>query len=412
MKLVPLKVWLISSNITDESVYYSKLFDKLKEKLHIKVDLRLITWNRAFDAIMDAFKNNAYPDVFSLGTTWVHTLSYLGYLAPLPLSFQMNTPLAEWMTQCIYFNGACYAVPFQCETYVLMAKKKNLDLFGIHADDLNEWNGFFSVCKEIAGYYQSKQIDEHMPLVYPIRPEIGTMHRFSVWLFKGGWTFPKLQNEVKSIFRDDITNKTLCYLSDIVKATVRDVKLLQTDTFSMYQRFLNTDQFTFTVSNGARIVQDLLNNRKNDDIIIMPVPSLVPNAKTFGGGSVLTVSSNCKYQESAWRLVEYLTRDEILLDLSFINGNTPSYDSSFWARYGTNPNIKTLKEEHINSTAYFFHPLLYAIEQNSSEHIAHFFWESLVENKPDTQYLADQALKRLDRNITNLWNIMWEMREE
>jgi len=63
---IPLKVWLISSNVAEESVLYKKLFRKLEEKLHVKVELRLLTWNRAYDTIIDAFKNNTGPDVFSL----------------------------------------------------------------------------------------------------------------------------------------------------------------------------------------------------------------------------------------------------------------------------------------------------------------------------------------------------------
>lgn len=61
---IPLRVWLISSNVAEESVLYKKLFRKLEEKLNIRAELRFLTWNRAYDTIIDAFKNNVGPDVF------------------------------------------------------------------------------------------------------------------------------------------------------------------------------------------------------------------------------------------------------------------------------------------------------------------------------------------------------------
>jgi hypothetical protein len=107
---IPLRVWLISSNVAEESVLYKKLFRKLEEKLNIRAELRFLTWNRAYDTIIDAFKNNVGPDVFSLGTTWVHTLNYLGYIAPVPLTFKVKPCLAEWMKDCIESSGTNYAL--------------------------------------------------------------------------------------------------------------------------------------------------------------------------------------------------------------------------------------------------------------------------------------------------------------
>lgn len=410
MTQIPLKVWLISSKIAEESVFYKKLFRKLEEKLHINAELRLLTWNRAYDTIIEALKNNAAPDVFSLGTTWVHTLSYLGYLSPVPREYKIKPCLAEWMKNCIEFSGTKYAVPFLSETYVLLAKKKPIDILGIDGDDIGDWDGFFTVCREIYEYYKSNGNDEYIPFALPIRPEMGTMHRLCVWMFKAGWKFPEITADTNRIFCNDITIQTINYLSRLIRLSQSDIKPFNTDRHSIYRRFLNSDQFTFLVGNATSIVSDILNNREDQNVYVFPVPSLVPEGKTFSGGSVLTVSSQCKYPEIAWNLVDCLTHEDVLSALCAINGYTPPYDSGFWSEYGSNRVIQILKKEQVNSSTYFFHPLFRAIEQITGEHIAQYFWASFTEEEDDIGYSADQTMKKLDESIIDLLNMMWETR--
>lgn len=410
MARIPLRVWLISSNVAEESVLYKKLFRKLEEKLNIRAELRFLTWNKAYDTIIDAFKNNVGPDVFSLGTTWVHTLNYLGYIAPVPLTFKVKPCLAEWMKDCIESGGTNYAVPFLSETYVLLAKKRPIDILGINAEDISDWDGFSSVCGEVYKYYKSIGNTEHIPFAHPIRPEMGTTHRLCVWLFKAGWKFPEITADTNEIFCNDVSKQTLNFLSKLLRLSQSDIKPLNTDRYSIYRRFLNTDQFTFFVGNATSVVSDILNKREQQNVYVYPVPSLVPSGKTFSGGSVLTVSSQCIHPESAWNLVECLTEEDVLSALCALNGYTPPYDSGFWSEYDSNPIIQTLKKEHMNSATYFFHPLIRAIEQITVEHIAQFFWESFSRGEEDTDTLADQTIRKLDEGIIDLLNMMWETR--
>jgi len=312
------------------------------------------------------------------------------------------------MKNCIEFGGTNYAVPFLSETYVLLAKKKPIDILGINAEDISDWDGFLSVCGEVYEYYKSIGNTEHIPFAHPIRPEMGTTHRFCVWLFKAGWKFPELKADMDKIFCNDISRQTLNYLSKLLRISRADIRPLNTDRHSIYRRFLNTDQFTFFVGNATSIVSNILNNRKDQSVCVYPVPSLVSGGKTFSGGSVLTVSSRCKYPESAWNLVDCLTHEDVLSALCALNGYTPPYDSEFWLKYASNEIIQTLKKEYTNSATYFFHPLIRAMEQITVEHIAQFFWESFSKEETDTDCLAEQTIKKLDENITGLLNMMWE----
>lgn len=407
-----LKIWLIGSNIELESQYMSAQLKRLEHELPFQAELRMITWNRAFDTIVDAFKNDSAPDIFSTGTTWVHTLSYLKYLAPVPRSFEMRPFLAPWLNDVIRVNGTVYAVPFLSEAYVLMAKQKILDCVGIHGDDLKDWDSFFASCMKITDYFKARGI-EHIPLAFPLRPEIGTLHRYAVWLYKGGWTFPRLHSGMERIFRNEISIKTLGFISNILRAPGADLKALQTDTLSLMEQFQNSDNaFTFFVGNGNMYILNVLNNHHSRDISLYPLPSLVPDAKTFGGGSVLAVASSCRHQELAWQVVQQLTRDDVLMGLSACNGNIPPYEGQFWSMFENDPYIQVLKEQFRNSAAYDFHPIWHFIEQTSGDYVAHYFWDSIVNKDSKLYEAAGQTLEDLDNKLIDVLNMMWEMEED
>lgn len=404
-----LKIWLIGSNIKAESTYLSQRLKQVEEKLHVHLELRLMPWNRAFDTVVATFKNDSAPDIFSTGTTWVRTLSYTNYLAPLPESFPIKPFLAPGLDESIRYNGKIYAVPFLAEVYVLMARQRVLDSVGIHAEDLSDWDSFFASCMKISDYYKARGV-EHIPLAFPLRPESGTLHRFAVWLFRAGWTFPKLYPGMDRIFRNDISSMALEYVSKVVRAAGSDLKPLQTDTQSVMRQYFSTDNaYTFFVGNGADYVRDRVAGIRVNNLSLYPLPSLVPEAKTFGGGSVLAVSSTSRHQELAWEVAKYLTREEILMDLTAINGYIPPYKCSFWSEYGDDPNIRVLKDQYQNSTAYDNHPLWVVMEKTAGDDIAHYFWNSIVGNDTKQYDSADQMLENLDRKLFNLLNLMWEM---
>jgi ABC-type glycerol-3-phosphate transport system substrate-binding protein len=406
-----LKIWLIGSNIEHESEYMSQQLKNLENELPFRAELRMITWNRAFDTIVDAFKNDSAPDIFSTGTTWVHTLSYLKYLAAVPDSFQMRPFLAPWLREVIRVNGTNYAVPFLSEAYVLMAKQNTLNGVGIQADDLRDWDSFFSSCMKIIQYYKSRGF-AHIPLALSLRPEIGTLHRYVVWLFKGGWTFPKLHPGMKSIFCSETSIKALSYISNILRAPEADLKALHVDTQSLMEQFQTTDNYTFFIGNGNMYITKILNRNHHGDISLYPFPSLIPNAKTFGGGSVLAVSSTCGHQELAWQVVQRLIQDDVLIGLCACNGCIPPFESRFWSMFEHDPNIRVLKEQFRNSAVYDIHPIWHVIEQISGEHVAHYFWDSIANKDWRLDEVAGQVLEDLDRKLIDILDMMWEMEDD
>ena len=406
-----LKIWLIGSNIQRETEYLSTCLKQIEQELPFQAELRLMAWNRAFDTIVDAFKNDSAPDIFSIGTTWVHTQGYLRYLSPVPQSLRLKPLLVPWIDEAITVNGTVVAVPFLSEAYILMARQSTLERVGIQRNDLTDWDSFYASCMKLTNYFKARGI-EHLPLAFPLRPEMGTLHRYVVWLYKGGWTFPKLRSGMDRIFHNEISIKALDLISSILKDPGSDLSALQTDTQSLMGRFQRSkDAFTFFVGNGDSYVRGIMNNHPDKDIALYPLPSLVPGAKTFGGGSVLAVASTSRHQELAWKVVEHLTRDEVLMGLCATNGSYPPYEGLFWNQYGDDPCIRVLKEQLKNSTSYTYHPIWRVVEQISGDYIAHYLWDSILNKNTKLNEAADQTLKDLDSRLIDVLNMMWEMEE-
>lgn len=406
-----LKIWLIGSNIQRETEYLSNYLKHIEQELPFQAELRLMAWNRAFDTIVDAFKNDSAPDIFSIGTTWVHTLGYLRYLSPVPQTINMRPFLVPWIDEAIRVSGTPIAVPFLSEVYVLMARQSIMERVGIQCKDLTDWDGFYASCMRITDYFKARGID-HLPLAFPVRPEIGTLHRYVVWLYRGGWTFPKLRPGIDKIFNNEISIKALDLISSILKAPGAEPKALQTDTQSLMDRFQRSENaFSFYVGNGYSYVRGIMNNRPDKDIALYPLPSLVPDAKTFGGGSVLAVASTSKHQELAWKVVELLTREEALMGLCATNGNYPPYEGLFWKEYGDDPCMHVLMDQLRNSTSYDYHPIWRVIEQIAGEHIAHYLWDSILNQNTKLNEAAGQTLKDLDARLIDVLNMMWELEE-
>ena len=412
LRRTKLKIWIIGINIEPESKYLSQLMKRLEQELPFQAELRLLTWNRAFDTLMDALKNDSAPDIFSIGTTWVHTLGYLQYLAPLPDSFKMRPLLAPWLNDVIRVNGRNHAVPFLSEVYVLMAKQKTLDTLGIQRDDLKDWDSFFASCMKINESFRTRGV-EQIPLAMPLRPELGTMHRYFTWLFKSGWTFPPLRPGMNNILRNEISNKTLNFISRVLLSSGADLKALNTDTQSLMERFESPENvFTFFIGNGNAYLTNMMNKTANKDIVLYPIPSLVPDGKTFGGGSVLTVASACKHQELAWQVVEKLSSEEVMTELSTSIGSISPYEGGFWDKHSDDPNICVLKDEFSQSKSYIHHPVWYVIEQILGDAIAFFFWDSIGKRSLDSFKVSDKMMEELDNKVIDVLNMMWELEED
>lgn len=412
-----LRVWLISSFMDGcEASFHLEELEQLGKSLHLNIELKMVSWNRAYENVVSAFKNGNEPDVFQFGTTWAHTLSYLGYLAPVPSNMDLKPSLASWMDKCSIFRGVRTAVPWNAETIVLTACEEALSTYRIKPSDLENWDGFYKVCGEIAAQ-QKKRTGEsrcQIPLAFPIRPEMGTLHRYIAWLWAGGWSFPDLKKIPKNILANETCIKTFEYISRLMQVGEMSIKDVQIHPQHMYERFYDQKHYAFYIGNWCGIAADAVkclweSRRSKIPFTMMPIPYSSPDARPWGGGSMLGVSSRTRYPEAAWRVIKHIISDRYSEQLAALSGYVPAFESDFWDKFGVDERIKLLHSQIIKSETYPFHPLWRTIEHFLSVGIADFLWRMMEGGIPESDQSIASILQETDRNVINLLKMTWEM---
>src|SRR5690606_2800464 len=111
---------------------------------NVKIQLELITWERIWAALIEAFKNNTAPDIVQLGTSWVRTFAHMGYLARIPEYLKSRPSINEGINRICLIDGVRYAVPWLVDTIIMAGRKDYMSLLGISKDDIRDWEGLMN----------------------------------------------------------------------------------------------------------------------------------------------------------------------------------------------------------------------------------------------------------------------------
>ncbi len=151
-----IEVWLMSTYFNEEIPHYSKFFEEQSQKLNIPIDMKVIAWNKAYDKLIDAFKNNQPPDLFEIGSTWVSTFANLGYLSPIPKDMFQRKYISPWIYECSLHNQEQYAIPWFSEPHILMGNDRIIQENSTLDHSPINWDTFYSQCSHLQ--QQSKKV--------------------------------------------------------------------------------------------------------------------------------------------------------------------------------------------------------------------------------------------------------------
>lgn len=145
-----LRIWLITGS-SDSAIlmYLREKFSLYEKQNNIKIQLELITWERIWKALIEAFKNNTAPDIVQLGTSWVRTFAHMGYLDQTPDYVKSRPSINEGINRICVKDGVRYAVPWIVDTIILAGRKDYMSLLGINKEEVRDWKGLMDVAKRI-----------------------------------------------------------------------------------------------------------------------------------------------------------------------------------------------------------------------------------------------------------------------
>lgn len=391
-----LEIWLIvTSNENEVLEYLHWKIDGFQIDNNLKIKIKFITWNRAYESLIKAYKNDNAPDIIQVGTTWLHTLIHMGYVEKVPDYVNIRESFSENINNICTYNGDHYAAPWIFESIALAARRDYMEELNIKDSDLYTWEGFSQVCREI-----SRKREENpelpKPLSFPLRAESDTLNRFFAMLWAGGWEFPEIDGKPQ-ILTDSKVVEHIAYLADLLQICDISDKERERHPYQLTDDFYIHGKYVFYIGVWQGVIKDII-HRKDESgkgdyrYEILPFPgrsgSITPS---FGGGSVLAVSSRSQEKELAWNLVELLISDDFINGWISVADRVPAFAVDFWQEPYRDERIKIMYEQAMKSRTYPAYPSWTTIESILSTGVAQSLWE-----------LIDKGSSRIDDKVYNI----------
>jgi len=406
-----LRIWLITSSNDPEILsYYYDQFSRFEKITNVKVKLENITWERIYTALVEGFKYNTGPDVLQIGTSWVKVFTHMGYLAQVPENIRVKPAINKGINLLCSYKGLQYAVPWKADTIIMAGRKDYMTEIGIKESDVRDWEGLKEVCEEIK---KMKQVDSRIPnpLSIALQPERDTLQRFYSILWSRGWEFPDLKKMPEKILTDDLVIDTIKYFAELKIICDKSVKDTDKHPYQVNEDFYLHGSSVFYLGSWYGIVERVNSNDSSMNYCVLPFPSSTEQSCSYGGGSVLGVSSRSQNKEDAWKLVEYLSSEDFMRRWVDEINNVPAFEDKFWEKRFEDERIRIMYEQTINSKIYPLHPAWIAIENELIKGV-YYIIKELIKRRNTELKKSDYAfLEKIEQNIKKIIELSWEVRE-
>lgn len=406
-----LRIWLITGS-SDPAIlmYLREKFSLYEKQNNIKIQLELITWERIWKALIEAFKNNTAPDIVQLGTSWVRTFAHMGYLDQTPDYVKSRPSINEGINRICVKDGVRYAVPWIVDTIILAGRKDYMSLLGINKEEVRDWKGLMDVAKRIK---KMKEDDPEIPkaVAVGLKLERDTIQRFFSILWARGWDFPDLDRVPQRIIMDPVVLDTIKYFATLKRICDRPEDINK-HPYQVNDDFYRHGLSVFYIGSWYGIINRINRMEQDvDDYCVLPFPSSRDKTCSYGGGTVLTVSSKSRLKEEAWNLVEYMISDDFMDGWAVNAVHAPAFESKFWQQRYTDERVRLMYEQTVNSKVYPLHPAWLAIENELVKGIGYTIFRFL--NKETNGGISTEdysILAETDERIRRILEINQEVR--
>lgn len=406
-----LRIWLVTgSNDPAISSYMREKLSIYESQNNIKIQLEFITWERIWIALIESYKNNIAPDIIQLGTSWVRTFVHMGYLDQTPVYIKSKPSINEKINRICYINDVQYAVPWIVDTIVMAGRKDYMSQLGITKDDVRDWEGLKQVSVKVR---KLKEKDPEIPkaLSLALKLERDTIQRFFSILWSRGWDFPDLHQVPDRIIMDPVVLDTIKYLTTLKK--ICDLpEDINKHPYQVNDDFYKHGHSVFYIGSWYGIIERIHRlGHEMDDYCVLPFPTSTGRSYSYGGGTVLTVSSKSKLKEEAWALVEHLSNEDFMYNWSVLAVHAPACEGRFWRKRHTDERVRIMYEQTVNSRIYPLHPAWLAIENELVKGIGYTIFRLLNKESYSGLRLEDYSmLQEADERIKRIVEINQEVR--
>lgn len=290
------------------------------ERAHpgLKIKVQQLPWTAAHEKLLTAFAGDATPDLCQLGNTWIPELVALNALEPLD-RYVAASPIVDaddyfagiWDTNRV--DDKLYGVPWYVDTRLMFYRRDLLRHAGFSSPPRSwqEWTQMLAAIEKQAApdrYAILLPLNEFEPLLAlalqqgePLLREDGRWGNFR------GAGFRRALEFYLEMFQRG-------WAPAVASAAISNV----------WNEF-GRGRFVFFVSGPWNIgeLQRRLSSEQQDTWMTAPLPGPDGPGASIAGGSSLVVFRASRHQETAWRLVEFLSQPAVQRRFHALTGDLP-----------------------------------------------------------------------------------------
>ncbi|RPH78318.1 MAG: extracellular solute-binding protein [Candidatus Rokuibacteriota bacterium] len=290
------------------------------ERAHpgLKIKVQQLPWTAAHEKLLTAFAGDATPDLCQLGNTWIPELVALNALEPLD-RYVAASPIVDaddyfagiWDTNRV--DDKLYGVPWYVDTRLMFYRRDLLRHAGFSSPPRSwqEWAQMLAAIERQAApdrYAILLPLNEFEPLLAlalqqgePLLREDGRWGNFR------GAGFRRALEFYLEMFQRG-------WAPAVAGAAISNV----------WNEF-GRGRFVFFVSGPWNIgeLQRRLSSEQQDTWMTAPLPGPDGPGASIAGGSSLVVFRASRHQETAWRLVEFLSQPAVQRRFHALTGDLP-----------------------------------------------------------------------------------------
>jgi multiple sugar transport system substrate-binding protein len=317
---VTLEAWIMSNTPLAERVFVKTLQPFLDQRSDLEVELKVLSWESAWQEITTAVSTGNGPDLLQLGTTWVPAIAAMDGLADLSERFSAEGMQeaylpASWATTMISGEPNIYAMPWFVEGRALLYRKSAFEAAGVSPEAAFEnWDTF----KEALRQLQGVEVDGGKLAAFSItgKNDWSVAHNIFPWVWSaGGDVFtPDL---TRAAFNSDNALQGIMYYTGLANEGLVDPSSLNKSSTDVETDF--ADGKTAMIVTGSWLLRDLATPRDEgglggvvdpDDVGVAPLPMGPQGRATFIGGSNLAIFKHSEHMDEAWDVIHYLSSNE------------------------------------------------------------------------------------------------------
>jgi multiple sugar transport system substrate-binding protein len=291
------------------------------ENPDIRVHVQQIPWTAAHEKLLTAYVGGAMPDVAQLGNTWVPEFAAIRALAPLDPWIARSRDLSAdeffagiWSTNVV--ADTVWGVPWYVDTRVIFYRTDLLARAGYDSIP-QSWDGWVEAMHALKRVMGPDRYPIFLPTNEWAQPAIFGLQNGSTLLADGG---------TRGAFSEPPFREAFEFYLSLYRAGLAP-PMGQYDVANPFQEF-SRGFFAMWITgpwNLGEFKRRLPADEQDSwSTAPMPGPTGPASGVSLAGGASLVMYRDTRHPESAWKLIEYLSRPEQQQRFYELTGSLPA----------------------------------------------------------------------------------------